>query len=122
MRLLLDEQISHVIAEQLRRRGFDVLAVDERGDLRGADDARLLEWACSNGRAVVTNDAGDFSLATEWAQQGRAHWGLIFSADRRLSRARDDFGAYVRALETLLRQEPGDDGLKNRIVWLSADD
>lgn len=123
MRLLLDEQISHVIAEQLRSRGFDVVAVDERSDLRGLSDHSLLEWASSEGRAVVSNDIRHFSsIATAWAQEGRAHWGIVFSVDRRLSRARGAFGAYVRALDSLLRRVPDDDGLRDRIVWLSADD
>lgn len=43
MRLLLNEHYRREIAQQLRARGHDVVAVDERDDLRGLTDAELLE-------------------------------------------------------------------------------
>lgn len=60
MKLLLDEHFSQVIAEQLRSRGHDVVAVVERVELRERADAEVLGWAVSQGRAVVTENAGDF--------------------------------------------------------------
>ena len=45
MRLLLDEQYSREIAEQLRDRGHDVTAVKEDPELEGLDDEPLFRKA-----------------------------------------------------------------------------
>jgi hypothetical protein len=42
LRLLLDEMYTAAVAEQLRRRNHDVIAVAERADLRGTLDEDLL--------------------------------------------------------------------------------
>ncbi len=51
MKLLLDEMYTAVVAEQLRARDRDVIAVAERADLRGTPDEDLLDWALSEDRA-----------------------------------------------------------------------
>lgn len=43
MKLLLDEQISGKVAERLRGRGHDVVAVTDEPDLRGMRDPDLFE-------------------------------------------------------------------------------
>ena len=78
MRATLDEQLSPQIAVLLRQAGYDVEAVADREDLVGRSDRIILEVACSEGRAVVTNNIKDFRpLAAEWLTQGRVHAGLI---------------------------------------------
>jgi predicted nuclease of predicted toxin-antitoxin system len=59
MRLLLDEHISHRIADELRRGGHDVTAVAERPDLRGRPDEELIEVALTEGRTLATFDIAD---------------------------------------------------------------
>ena len=61
MRLLLDEMIGAVVAEQLRDRGHDVVAVQDpdRGHLRGLDDCLLLATGDDEGRAVVTDNISE---------------------------------------------------------------
>jgi len=45
LKLALDEMYAAAVAEQLRRRDHDVIAVAERADLRGTPDEDLLAWA-----------------------------------------------------------------------------
>ncbi|MDP8970566.1 MAG: DUF5615 family PIN-like protein [Actinomycetota bacterium] len=58
MRLLLDEMIGAVVAERLRGRGHDVVAVQDTAyaHLRGIDDCVLLDCADEERRAVVTGN------------------------------------------------------------------
>jgi predicted nuclease of predicted toxin-antitoxin system len=60
VKLLLDEMLAAVIAEQLRSRDHDVVAVDERPDLRGLPDADLFELAQRDARAILTYNREDF--------------------------------------------------------------
>ena len=78
MKVILDEQLSPQIAVLLRKAGYDVDAVADREDLAGRSDRFVLEAACAEGRAVVTNNIKDFRpLAAEWLAQGKVHSGLI---------------------------------------------
>ena len=56
MRLLLDEHFSRHIAEQLRTRGHDAVAVGERADLAGLADDELFAAAQQERRAIVTEN------------------------------------------------------------------
>jgi predicted nuclease of predicted toxin-antitoxin system len=78
LKALLDEQQSPQIAELLRQTGLDVEAVADRPDLIGRSDVFIFEAACSEDRAVITNNVKDFHpLAAQWLAQGRVHAGLI---------------------------------------------
>lgn len=55
MKLLLDEMYSPSVAEVLRGRAVDTIAVTERDDLQGLSDTDLLQGAMLEGRVVVTN-------------------------------------------------------------------
>lgn len=52
----MDEHVPKAVTEGLRRRGVDVITVQELG-LQTAEDARHLERAAQDGRVVVTQDA-----------------------------------------------------------------
>jgi predicted nuclease of predicted toxin-antitoxin system len=54
-RLLLDEMFHPRIAEELRARGHDCLAVVADADLRRSSDEDLLQRAAGDGRALVTS-------------------------------------------------------------------
>ena len=70
MRAILDEQLSPQSAVLLRQAGCDVDAVAGREDLAGRSDRIIFEVACSEGRAVVTNNIKDYRpLAAEWLAQ-----------------------------------------------------
>jgi hypothetical protein len=115
LRLLLDEMWSPVIADQLRRRGYDVAAVAERTDLRSKSDDAIFAGALAEGRVVVTEDVAGFRpLADEEIASGRFHPGLVFASRRRF----DTEGLMVRRLSSLLES---DADLRNQERWLSSD-
>lgn len=117
MKLYLDEMISPQVAEGLRRRGHDVVAVAERPGALGRSDARQFAVAIQERRALVTFDIRHFSsLAKAAASAGTEHWGIVLVSPARFSTRR--IGELVRALERLLSREDGPEALKNRIVFL----
>lgn len=119
MRLLLDEQYSPQIAEQLRTSDYDVTAVTGDPTLEGMADASLLHAATEQGRALLTNNVRHFALlARAWEASGQEHLGLIFTSDAGMPRSRETIGAYVDALHRLLDREPGEAGLLGRVEWL----
>lgn len=107
------------IAEQLRRRGHDVVSAGERADLAGATDANLVAAMTVEQRAIVTNNVADFvGLLNRALAAGEEHPGLILTSDRSLPRTLGGIGAIVRALHGLLREHPGDAVLRNEVRWL----
>ena len=116
MRAILDEQLSPQIAVLLRQADHDVDAVADREDLAGCSDRIILEVACSEGRAVVTNNIKDFRpLAAEWLAQGRVHAGLILLPSTR-TQTRSAIAAVAAAIEKILRDHP--DGLNGSERWI----
>jgi predicted nuclease of predicted toxin-antitoxin system len=106
LKLLLDEMYPYSIAEQLRARGHDVVAVAERASLRGASDRTVFAVALEEGRALVTDDMDFRSLDAEHRRRGEAHHGLIFTSNRRFPRGqRRTVGRLVRALDRFLSGE-----------------
>jgi nucleoside-diphosphate-sugar epimerase len=119
VRLLLDEHYSPEIAEQLRRRGHDVVAVSERPLLRGLADEVHFAAGPAERRAIVTENVGDFRpLLAAAARAGTANYGLVCVSGRRFPRATKTIGAMVLALDALLRAHPEDDALRDREIWL----
>lgn len=119
MRLLLDEHYSPRIAETLRERGHDVVSVNERGDLRGVGDRELWRRAASEGRALVTENVGDFMpLVREAAASGDRHFGIVFTSSRSMPRSGATIGLYVERLDRLLQHRAGDDALADQVYWL----
>jgi predicted nuclease of predicted toxin-antitoxin system len=108
LRLLIDEMYPPAIAEQLRRRGHDVLAVTERPELRSATDGALFAIAQEEQRAVVTENVADFvPLADAADQRGAAHHGLVLVDPAKYPRGvRRTIGRMVSALNRLLREHP----------------
>jgi hypothetical protein len=119
LRLLLDEHFSTAIAEQLRKRGHDVIAAAALVELRHRDDAQVLVWATAQRRVVVTEDAADyFALHEQYLSRGLRHRGVVFTSARRFPRSRAGIGRLVRALDGLLKSRPGDDSLVADVLWL----
>lgn len=107
MRLLLDEMLPAAIAEQLRDSGHDVVAVNERPELRGLPDPELFERAQREGRAVVTYNRDDFlALDREYRRAGREHQGVVILNPRRFPQRAATIGALVTSLGALLETGP----------------
>jgi hypothetical protein len=120
VRLLLDEHYSPTIAETLRGQGHDVVSVNERSDLRGVGDRELWRRAAAEGRALVTENAGDFMpLVREAAASGGRHFGVVFTSPRSMPRAAATIGLYVERLDRLLHDRAADDALADQVYWLS---
>ncbi|MDQ3767900.1 MAG: DUF5615 family PIN-like protein [Actinomycetota bacterium] len=120
MRLLLDEHYSPTLAQELRDRGHDVVAVAERADLIAASDRALLEAGDREGRALVTNNVRHLvPIATQRLGAGESHAGLVLTSDRSLPRSMGAIGAFVSALDGLLAAHPASDALRDQTRWLA---
>jgi hypothetical protein len=118
VKLLLDEMWTDVIAEQLRRRGYDVVAVVERSDLAGMPDHEIFVAAQHEQRVIVTDNEDDFCpIVADELSQGHVHVGIIYTTVRRYSRHDSAIiGRIVNALVKLLDDDPD---LSNQQHWLA---
>lgn len=116
MKLLLDEMISWRIAAELRSRGHDVVAVKrDRAQLESRADATVLEAAAAEHRAVVTNNVRDYRIAHERMRaRGEDHYGIVYTYDDTLPRAKAALELWVSTLEELLQALPAEDARLNR--------
>lgn len=124
MRLLLDEMISATVADQLRARDHDVVAVqdDRLAHLRGIDDCLLLSHAADEHRAVVTDNVPDFFRCHQSRlDAGDTHYGLLFFTNDTFARHRHGLfvSQILAALEAELAAHPDDDN-SAWIRWLSG--
>jgi hypothetical protein len=97
-----DEHVKFAIVEGLRRRGMDVVTVQERSQ-EEADDEVLLETTTREGRLLLTNDVDFLRIHDRWMKAGREHSGIIYW--------RQDLGIGVairRILQYALRTSPTD--------------
>ncbi len=120
MKLLLDEMFSPLLADALRQRGHDVVAVAESTALSGKRDSVIFAAAVAAGRALVTNNVVDYvPLCQRAAISGQGHSGLLLTSDRSLPRDRPAIGRSIKVLDALQRAHPSDDALRNRVLWVS---
>ena len=104
-RLLLDEMLSGAIAEQLRAKGHDVLAVVSDPALTGLADDQILAHATAAGRALVTANIKDFMpLDARYRAAGQAHAGLVLLSAKTFPQDRSFTTAIITALSALLDQ------------------
>lgn len=110
LRLLLDEDVRSLLAEILRSRGHDVVAVVPLG-MGGTADPEDLAWAIREKRAVLTHNVRDYpTLARVYAEKGQEHYGIIVSD-------RVPFKTVLARTLRLLAQRQAED-LKSRLDWL----
>ncbi len=116
---MLDEQYSSAIAQELRRRDVDAVAIQrERPDLEGQDDEAVLRTATRERRVVVTNNVRDFArLVEEVGLRGGTHFGVIFTDDATFPRTHAGTGLIVRALAALV-EGAEDDDLQDSCLYL----
>jgi len=119
VRLLLDEHIDPTLAERLRERGHDAIAVAERPELRGLPDDVLLDWSSAHGLAIATYDARGFlPTAVERLTTDRGIAGLVLISERTYASGPRGYGALLRALEAFMKQHAAKEALTDRVIWL----
>jgi uncharacterized protein with PIN domain len=110
IRLLLDADVTLLLAGTLRLHGHDVVHASEVG-LRIASDDAVLAAASVQGRAVLTHNVEDYvRLAREYARDARAHAGIIFAKQR-------PFREMLRRAATLLHDYRAED-VEGTSLWL----
>lgn len=125
MKLLLDEMISATVAEQLRARGYDVVAVQdpELRHLRGVDDCLLLDHAADEHRAMVTDNIPDFVRCHQRrVDRDKPHYGLLLFTNDTFPGHRHD--VFVGQLLTVLEDQlfaHADDNDSSWVRWLTKD-
>jgi hypothetical protein len=103
--LLLDEMFSGIIAEQLRAKGHDVLAVVADPALVGLADDQILAHASAAKRVLVTANIKDFiPLDARYRAASQTHAGLILVSARTFPQDRTFTAAIISALSALLDQ------------------
>jgi hypothetical protein len=76
----------------------------------------IFEVACSEDRAVITNNIKDFRpLAAQWLAQGRVHAGLILLSSSR-TRTRAAITMLPDRIASILRDNPA--GLASSERWI----
>ena len=119
MRLCLDEHYSVRIAEELRRRDRDVVAVKERPDLVGLADAELWALMQAERRTLLTENAADFmAFVRQDVAVGDDHWGIVFSSPRSMPRGAGTIGLFVDRLDELMQLHRGEADFRNPVQWL----
>lgn len=104
-RLLLDEMLSDDIAQQLRDKGHDVLAVVANHSLVALPDSAVLAHATSENRMVVTKNIKDFMvLDAHYRATGSPHAGLVLVSTKTFPEDRHITGSLVRSIDKLLSQ------------------
>lgn len=119
MRLLLDEMLAPKIAQELRARGYDVVAVAADRHREGLSDPEIMAMARAERRAVVTNNLRDYRPLHHEAitPGGPGHYGMVFMPGS-YRRTRADAGRITSGLQRLLDQYPGEADLANGETWL----
>jgi len=111
IRFFTDEDIYRATTLSLRSAGFDVVSTPESGRLGESDESQL-QWASSEGRAIITFNVAHFvRLHTEWMHQARNHAGVIVSSQRAIG----DLSHRLLRLAKALDEE----AMKNRLEYLS---
>jgi predicted nuclease of predicted toxin-antitoxin system len=125
VKLVLDEMVPPVIAEQLRRRGVDAISAVEpahAGRYAAAHDAAVFARAQEDGRTVVTDNVADFELVcTTWEQtHDEPHHGVLYAAGAAFNRHRAATfaGQMVRSIHYFVKTLPPDAEPFNRRQYL----
>jgi hypothetical protein len=104
---LLDEIFADAIAQQLRAKGHDVLAVVADPSLVSLPDDQILSRAAATGRALVTANIKHFMpLNAQYRAAEQSHAGLILVSAKTFPQNRSYTSAVTSALAALLDQ-PG---------------
>ena len=108
--LYLDEDVSVLVADLLRARGFAAITTRETGQL-GNSDADQMAFAVSQHKAVLTHNRVHFeALSQEYFAAGKLHYGIIIAVRRPAHEI-------VRRLLVLLNHVTADE-MRNQIRYI----
>jgi hypothetical protein len=97
-----------IVAEQLQRRGHDVIAARAFPHLKDLSDRDMIAFALRESRVIVTENHRDFiNLDSELRREGFSHTDFILTSDRRFPRRHHaGVGRLVTALDAWLNEHP----------------
>lgn len=108
--LYLDEDVSVLVAELLRTRGFAAVTTKEAGQL-GKNDQQQLAYAVSRSMTLLTHNRADFeALAQHYYESGQTHYGIILAVRRSPHKM-------VQRLLTILNHITADE-MQNQVVYI----
>lgn len=107
IRFHLDENVSHAIAEGLRRRGIDVTTTPEAGMI-GVSDEEQIAFAIEQERVMFTQDT-DF---LRMARVGISHNGIIYCQQKSRS-----IGEILRSI-TLIWEYLEPEEMKDQVEFI----
>ena len=119
LRVLADTHIARTIAVQLRRKGVDIVRLEEIPDLpNNCTDAQILEYATEDSRAVLSLDDDFDALHTQWLLNGKSHAGIF----RGQAHLQGNIGVIVNMLmeyhELIISGAGSMDDLKDQLVFI----
>ena len=103
----MDEQVPLTVTQGLRRRGIDVITVQELHET-GASDERHVELAATLMRVIFTQDADYLRIAAT----GQPHAGIVYTTQN------TPIGLMVRGL-VLITEVYTAEEMMNRVEYLS---
>jgi len=109
--LYMDEQVHGAITEALRRRGVDVLTVQDDG-LTGAADPTVLARATELGRVLFSQDEDMLAHAASCQRAGTSFAGLAYAAQLGIA-----IGQAIGSLELFAKNSDPSD-VADRIEYL----
>ncbi len=120
LKLLLDEHISPMVADGLRRRNRQLVVFCmtewEGGEFLGQQDSVCLQQAAAQGLTLITYDRRTIPpLLKTWGEEGRKHGGVIFVDEKTVSPS--DTGGLIGGLVDLWRKTSRWDWT-NRVYFL----
>lgn len=92
LRIYTNESVHVEVAEGLKRRGIEAWSARDAGNL-GLCDVAQLEYANREKALIFTHDRDFLRLASDWLQEGKDHFGIIYVHQYKFS-----IGEYVQRL------------------------
>ena len=112
LRYYFDENTPRAILVGLRRRGVDVVDVQEDG-LAGKSDPVVMARAAELGRVLVSQDRDMLRHARSFQRDKRYFAGLVYASQKKVT-----IGLCVRELERIAAEGTADE-LEGNVVYLS---
>jgi predicted nuclease of predicted toxin-antitoxin system len=108
--LYLDEDVSVLVADLVRARGFTAITTREAGRLH-ASDADQLAYAISQRKTFLTHNRADFeALAQTYFATSQTHYGIVIAVRRPPYEI-------VRRLSLILNQVTADE-IQNQLRYI----